>query len=141
MHPIFIDELRACGVEIAESGTQIDLLLREGIEHIRIHIRFAQSNQPAVAQLVSQCGGAIEIAVLPVDVSVSPLAEPANGGVHKAAALTFFHEYGLIASNSHAQREVHARALERLSVSWTRSIRQTTATDHASLGDGLDGTI
>ncbi|MBN3729516.1 hypothetical protein [Burkholderia sp. Tr-20390] len=141
LHPVFLDEIRACGVEIAESAAQIDRLRQESSERIEIHVRFAQSAQSTVAQLMSHSGGAIEVVACPVDLGFPSLMDVTSSSPHNIAAQRHFHEFCLIAANSDAQRETHAHALERLSGSWVRSIRQTTTVGGADPEEGPTGSI
>ncbi|CAJ6619278.1 hypothetical protein [Burkholderia arboris] len=139
LHPIFLDELRVCRVEVAESERLIEQMRLEDGERITIHIKLAPSDHAAVKELASQCGGALEVEALPVEIGVTQVGEVTNSSAKNVAALTFFHEYGLIASRGAAQKDIHARALERLSASWARSIRQMTILDRADPEDGPIG--
>ncbi|ABO60301.1 hypothetical protein LA345_37380 (plasmid) [Burkholderia vietnamiensis] len=136
LHPIFLDELRACSVEFAESEQSIEQMRLEDGERIIIHIKFSSSSHAAVRALASQCGSALEIDAIPVEIGATKFGEMANCSAKNVAALTFFHEYSLIASKGAAQKDLHARALERLSASWTRSIRQMTTLDCTGPEDG-----
>ncbi|MBR8426156.1 hypothetical protein [Burkholderia cenocepacia] len=141
LHPIFLDELRACHVEVAESEQLIEQMRLDDGERITIHVRLAPAHHAAVRELASQCGGALEVEAMPVEVGATQIGEVANFSAKNVAALTLFHEYGLIASKGAALKDLHARALERLSASWARSIRQVTMLDCADPDDGPIGNM
>ncbi|CAE6793262.1 hypothetical protein R70006_04948 [Paraburkholderia domus] len=123
IHPVFLDELRRCGVEFARPD---EVLARQSeADAVHLRIRYPSTVHGEVLQLSAYSSAEIRIDALPVDADGRIAEAVAGGAAQRHAALAYFHEYGLEAATTDAQRDGHRRALDRLGSAWSRSIRQT----------------
>ncbi len=121
-HPMFQDELRNRGVQLILRDDPVGAH-QSSEDHVVCAVRYPESRHSDVLGLCSISGGAVAVEVQLVDHEMDLIGGPASLGAAQIEALSNFHQYGLEAASTEAERAHHERVLERLKTAWGRSLR------------------